>query len=128
MFFLIQKPYGLSSFSAIAHLRKKFGIKKIGHTGTLDPLATGLLLVATDNSTKLISYIDKARKSYVFTVRLDGSTPSYDLDTPVEYLDVDIVEKARTTLTKEIIEHTIQTYFFGKIEQIPPSYSAIRLQ
>jgi len=128
MFFLIHKPHGLSSFSAIAHLRKKFGIKKIGHTGTLDPLATGLLLVATDNSTKLISYIDKARKSYVFTVRLDGSTPSYDLDTQVEYLDADIIEKARTTLTEEIIERIIQMYFFGKIEQIPPSYSAIRLQ
>lgn len=93
MFFLIHKPLGLSSFSAIAHLRKKFGIKKIGHTGTLDPLATGLLLVATDNSTKLIPYIDKARKTYIFTVRLDGSTPSCDLDTPVEYVNPIILEQ-----------------------------------
>ncbi|EKD30382.1 MAG: tRNA pseudouridine synthase B [uncultured bacterium (gcode 4)] len=128
MFFLIHKPLGLSSFSAIAHLRKKLGIKKIWHTGTLDPLATGLLLVATDNSTKLISYIDKARKTYVFTVHLDGQTPSCDLDTDIEYLDSALLEKARLTLTKETIEKTIQTYFSGKIEQIPPSYSAIRLQ
>lgn len=99
MFLLVQKPLGLSSFSAIAHLRKKFGIKKIGHTGTLDPLATGLLLVATLNSTKLISYIDKARKTYIFTVRLDGSTPSYDLDTPVTYLDTHVLEQAKLTLT-----------------------------
>ncbi len=128
MFLLIQKPIGLSSFSAIAHLRKKFGIKKIGHTGTLDPLATGLLLVATLNSTKLISYIDKARKTYIFTVRLDGSTPSYDLDTPVTYLEPHILEHARISLSKEEIETTIQKYFRGMITQIPPSYSAIRLQ
>ncbi|MDD5197776.1 MAG: tRNA pseudouridine(55) synthase TruB [Candidatus Gracilibacteria bacterium] len=128
MFFLIQKPLGLSSFSVISHLRKKFGIKKVGHTGTLDPLATGLLLMATGNSTKLIPYIDKARKTYVFTVRLDGQTPSCDLDTPVEYLDSTLLEQARGTLTQETIEKTVQTYFSGKIEQIPPSYSAIRLQ
>ena len=128
MFFLIHKPLGLSSFSAIAHLRKKFGIKKIGHTGTLDPLATGLLLVATDNSTKLIPYIDKAQKTYIFTVRLDGSTPSCDLDTPVEYVNPIILEQARDTLTQETIEKIIGVHFSGKIEQIPPSYSAIRLQ
>ncbi|OIP53071.1 tRNA pseudouridine(55) synthase TruB [Candidatus Gracilibacteria bacterium CG2_30_37_12] len=128
MFYLIHKPIGISSFSAISHLRKKFGIKKIGHTGTLDPLATGLLLVATGNSTKLIPYIDKARKTYVFTVRLDGSTPSYDLDTPVEYLSDSILEQAQITLTEEKIEEIIQQHFSGKIEQIPPSYSAIRTQ
>lgn len=86
------------------------------------------MLVATGNSTKLISYIDKARKTYVFTVRLDGQTPSCDLDTEVEYLDPALLEKARLTLTKEVIEKTIQTYFSGTIEQIPPSYSAIRIQ
>lgn len=94
----------------------------------MDPLATGLLLVATGNSTKLISYIDKARKTYIFTVRLDGQTPSCDLDTPVEYLDSALLEQTRLTLTEEIIEKTIQMYFSGKIEQVPPSYSAIRLQ
>lgn len=86
------------------------------------------MLVATDNSTKLISYIDKARKTYVFTVRLDGQTPSCDLDTKIEYLDPVLLEKARLTLTKEVIEKTIQTHFSGKMEQVPPSYSAIRLQ
>lgn len=127
MFFLIHKPLGLSSFSAIAHLRKKFGIKKVGHTGTLDPLATGLLLVATGNSTKLIPYIDKARKTYIFTVRLDGYTPSYDLDTPVTYLDPVLLEQARKILTEEAIGQTIRTSFSGKIEQFPPSYSALRI-
>ncbi|MDD2916628.1 MAG: tRNA pseudouridine(55) synthase TruB [Candidatus Gracilibacteria bacterium] len=127
MFFLIQKPLGLSSFSVIAHLRKRFGIRKIGHTGTLDPLATGLLLVATDNSTKLIAYIDKARKTYVFTVRLDGSTPSCDLDTEVEYVHAHILEQARTTITQEKIQKMIDIHFSGKIVQIPPVYSALKV-
>ena len=127
MFFLIQKPLGLSSFSTIAHFRKKFGIKKIGHTGTLDPLATGLLLVATGNSTKLIPYIDKARKTYIFTVRFDGCTPSCDMDTPIEYLESTILEQSRLSLTGDQIQQTIETHFSGKIQQIPPSYSALRI-
>lgn len=84
--------------------------------------------MATGNSTKLIPYIDKARKTYIFTVRLDGSTPSYDLDTPVEYLANSILEPAQKTLTKEKIQEIIQQYFSREIEQIPPSYSAIRMQ
>jgi len=128
MFFLIQKPLGLSSFSAIAHLRKKFGIKKIGHTGTLDPLATGLLLVATDSSTKLIPYIDKAKKTYIFTVRLDGSTPSCDLDTPIEYLDPVLLDHAKIVLTQARVQKIIQTFFSGVITQSPPSYSALRIK
>lgn len=99
MFFLINKPIGISSFGAIARLRKILGIKKVGHTGTLDPLASGLLLVATGNSTKLISYIDRARKTYIFTVRLDGTTPSLDLDTPVKYINPAILSQAQEKLT-----------------------------
>ena len=125
MFFLIHKPRGLSSFSAIAHLRKKFGIKKVGHTGTLDPLATGLLLVATGGSTKLISYLDKARKTYVFTARLDGWTASGDLDQPVQLLDSDVLEIARKTLTFEKIEEILRSDFLGNIKQTPPAHSAI---
>lgn len=128
MFFLIHKPLHLSSFSAIAHLRKKFGIKKIWHTGTLDPLATGLLLVATGNSTKLIPYIDRARKTYIFTVRLDGTTPSCDLDTLVQYLDRFLLDRAQKELSRESIEEVLEHSFLGKIEQIPPVYSAIRIK
>jgi tRNA pseudouridine55 synthase len=100
----------------------------VGHTGTLDPLATGLLLVATDNSTKLIPYIDKAKKTYVFTVRMDGETPSCDLDTAVKYIDKNILAQVQQDLTQDAIEKTLQLHFSGKIEQVPPSYSAIRLQ
>lgn len=84
-------------------------------------------MVATGNSTKLIPYIDKARKTYVFTVRLDGNTPSCDLDTPVKYIDPAILEQARNTLTEDDVEKILQAYFSGKIEQFPPSYSALRI-
>lgn len=127
MFFLINKPVGISSFGAIARLRKILGIKKVGHTGTLDPLASGLLLVATGNSTKLISYIDRARKTYIFTVRLDGTTASLDLDTPVEYIDPAILSQAQEKLTIWEIEKIIADEFSWVIEQIPPVYSAIRV-
>lgn len=127
MFFLINKPVGISSFGAIARLRKILGIKKVGHTGTLDPLASGLLLVATGNSTKLISHIDKARKTYIFTVRLDGTTPSLDLDTPVKYIDPAILSQAQEKLTIWEIEKIIADEFSWVIEQIPPVYSAIRV-
>ncbi|MDP2103806.1 MAG: tRNA pseudouridine(55) synthase TruB, partial [Candidatus Gracilibacteria bacterium] len=127
MFFLINKPIGISSFGAIARLRKILGIKKVGHTGTLDPLASGLLLVATGNSTKLISYIDKARKTYIFTVRLDGTTASLDLDTPVQFLDQVVLDRIGKTLTIKDIEKIIADDFSGVIEQIPPAYSAIRI-
>ncbi len=86
------------------------------------------MLVATGNSTKLIPYIDKARKTYVFTVRLDGTTPSYDLDTPVEFLNRELVEKARKNISEKDIEKILEKDFSGTIEQVPPSYSAIRLQ
>lgn len=127
MFFLIHKPHGLSSFSTIAHLRRRLGIKKIGHTGTLDPLATGLLLVATGNSTKLIPHIDKARKSYIFTVRLDGTTDSLDLDTPVVFLDPALVEAEHDKVTRERIESLLASDFSGTIRQIPPIYSALKI-
>lgn len=127
MFFLIHKSLGISSFGAIAHIRKKLGIKKIGHTGTLDPLATGLLLVATGNSTKLIPYIDRARKTYVFTTRLDGSTASGDLDTPVNFIDPEVLKAQEKIITLEYIESLLRKHFHGKIRQTPPAYSALRI-
>lgn len=78
MFYLIDKPLGISSFDVLRQMRKILGIRKMGHTGTLDPLATGLLLIATGNSTKLIRELDNVAKRYRFTVRLDGKTPSLD--------------------------------------------------
>ena len=78
MFFLIDKPIGMSSFEALKKIRKTLGIKKIGHGGTLDPLATGCMIIATEKSTKLLSLLDHASKDYIFTVKLDGKSDSLD--------------------------------------------------
>ena len=80
MFFLINKPLGFTSFDVIRKLRGMTGIKKMGHTGTLDPLATGALLIATDNSTKLISRLEMETKTYVFTVDISITSPSLDME------------------------------------------------
>lgn len=127
MFYLISKPIWISSFFAISKLRKILNIKKVGHTGTLDPLATGLLLVATGNSTKLISYLDKAKKTYIFSFNLDWYTESWDLGTPIHYLDKKLIEKTKNTISKEKIEELIKSKFLWKIIQIPPKYSAIKV-
>lgn len=92
MFYLIDKPKGITSFFALKKIRARLGVKKIGHTGTLDPLASGLLLVATENSTKLISYLEKATKTYIFTMRMDGWTESGDLEKEVQTIDSELVK------------------------------------
>jgi len=127
MFYLINKPIWISSFFAISKLRKILNIKKVGHTGTLDPLASGLLLVATGNSTKLISYLDKARKTYIFSFNLDWYTESGDLGTPIHYLDNKLIEETQKTITKDKIKNLIESKFLWKITQIPPKYSAIKV-
>jgi len=79
-FFLVDKPRGLTSFDVVRVFRKQLHTKKVGHTGTLDPLATGLLIVATDNSTKLIPYCDHHTKTYEATIKLDGNSETDDLE------------------------------------------------
>ncbi|MDD2565322.1 MAG: tRNA pseudouridine(55) synthase TruB [Candidatus Gracilibacteria bacterium] len=127
MFYLLNKHSGVTSFGIIYQLRKKFGIKKIGHTGTLDPLATGLLLVATGNSTKLIPYLDKKEKTYIFSFNINGLSPTGDLEGAIEYVDDKILKEKEKTITKELIQEIINTKFNGKITQIPPKYSAIKV-
>jgi tRNA pseudouridine55 synthase len=92
MFYLVNKPKGITSFFALKKIRTRLGIKKIGHTGTLDPLASGLLLVATEESTKLIAYLEKANKSYRFTMRMDGWTESGDLEKEVQPIDSELIK------------------------------------
>ena len=102
-------------------LRKKFGLKKIkiGHAGTLDPLATGLLLICTGKSTKTINELQGQEKEYTGTITLGGTTPSYDLETEInENYPIDHI-------TNELI-HSTTTQFIGEIEQIPPVFSALK--
>lgn len=118
MFFLIDKPIGMSSFEVLRKLRKKLNIKKIGHAGTLDPLATGCLLIATEKSTKLLSLFDGSEKEYTFTIQFDGKTESLDAGTPIFPVKYIPIEKSF---------REIEDFISSKKEQIPPKYSALHI-
>ena len=122
---LIDKPLHWTSFQAVNKLRwlikKTFKIKKIkvGHAGTLDPLATGLLIICTGKFTKKIEELQGQIKEYTGTITLGATTPSYDLETEVDQtFDTDhITEQAILNTTKQ---------FIGEIEQYPPVFSALK--
>jgi tRNA pseudouridine55 synthase len=122
---LIDKPLGWSSFQAVNKLkwaiRKKFNLKKfkIGHAGTLDPLATGLLVICTGKFTKKITEYQGQEKEYTGVFTLGATTPSYDLETEVN-------ESFSTNhITPDLIQKTT-TQFIGEIEQAPPVFSALK--
>ena len=95
-FYYIDKPTGITSFQVLREMRKILWVKKFGHSGTLDPLATGGLLVAVGAYTKLIPYVEKDSKRYHATIMLDGSSPSFDSDTEISFLSW---EKQMTFIT-----------------------------
>lgn len=122
---LIDKPLEWTSFQAVNklrwHIRKRFDIKKIkvGHAGTLDPLATGLLIICTGKQTKQISTYQGQIKEYTGTFTIGATTPSYDLETEVNQTF------STEHITKELLYKTTQQ-FLGKIQQKPPIFSAIK--
>lgn len=117
---LIDKPYKWTSFDVVKKLRYALKVKKIGHAGTLDPLATGLLLIGTGKWTKKLEQLQGLDKSYEGVIEIGKSTPSYDLETPFEsesdfgHVSKADLEAARLKLT-------------GLIEQVPPAYSAVKI-
>lgn len=120
------KPYGWTSFQVVSKVRsaisKKLHVKKmkVGHAGTLDPLATGVLIVCTGKSTKLIDELQSHTKEYIATLKLGVTTPSYDKET-----EEDAVYPTEH-ITKELVETVLQR-FIGTIEQTPPEYSAVKI-
>ncbi|QLG45671.1 tRNA pseudouridine(55) synthase TruB [Costertonia aggregata] len=122
---LIDKPLGWSSFQAVNKLkwaiRKKFNLKKIkiGHAGTLDPLATGLLLICVGKYTKKIPDFQGQTKEYTGTITLGATTPSYDLETEID--QTFSIEH----ITKPLVQEATFK-FIGEIEQIPPVFSALK--
>lgn len=122
---LVDKPLNWTSFQVVNkirwHLKRRFGLKKIkvGHAGTLDPLASGLLLICVGQWTKRISEFQGMEKEYMGHIQLGSTTPSYDLETaidttfPTEHIDAAIIEVARKT-------------FEGEQLQYPPQFSAIK--
>lgn len=119
----IDKGYRLTSFKAVAKVRylisKKIGVKKlkVGHAGTLDPLATGVLIICTGKATKKIDQLQAHTKEYVAGLKLGATTPSFDMEHPEDQTYP--VEH----ITKELVEETLQK-FVGEIRQVPPAYSA----
>ena len=125
MLFLIDKPLGWTSFNVVNkirwHLKNQTGLKKlkVGHAGTLDPLASGLLLICTGKKTKTIHELQRKKKTYTGTIFLGATTPSYDLETkidakfPIQHLSADLLYKTAKSFT-------------GEIQQYPPLFSALK--
>ncbi len=122
----IDKPYGWTSFDAVKRLRgaiqrrlrlKKF---KVGHAGTLDPLATGVLIVCTGRATRRIEELQAGSKEYVATLRLGATTPSFDLEKEID------ATYPTDHITRELVESVLPG-FTGHIMQVPPVFSAVKV-
>lgn len=122
----IDKPYRMSSFGALAHIRyvlsRRLGVKrvKMGHAGTLDPLATGVLLLCTGKATKLIDTLQAETKEYVAGLKLGATTASYDREHTVNFT------YPTKHITRELVEETLRK-FVGDIMQVPPEFSACKV-
>lgn len=120
------KPYGWTSFGLVAKVRyalcKKLGVKKlkVGHAGTLDPLATGVLVLCTGKATKLIPELQAHTKEYVATIRLGATTPSFDLEKEIDAI------YPTEHITQALVEETLKK-FIGEIYQVPPVFSACKV-
>ena len=125
-FIYINKPYRMTSFGALAYVRtrisKKMGVRRVktGHAGTLDPLATGVLILCTGQKTKEIERLQLNDKEYTATLQLGATTPSYDMEHEVDQT------YPTDHITRELIERVL-TGFVGDIQQVPPQYSACKI-
>ena len=120
------KPYRWTSFDVVGKVRwmicRRLGVKKlkVGHAGTLDPLATGVLLVCTGRATKRIEELQSGTKEYYATIRLGATTPSYDLEKPID------ATYPTEHITRQMVEQVLER-FRGRIEQVPPTFSACKV-
>ena len=119
-FVVIDKPAGMTSHDVVAGVRRVLGIRKVGHAGTLDPLATGVLLVGINEATKLIPFFDSHRKDYLATMRLGVETDTLDREGR-------IIAQQTPAVTPDEVAAVLKT-FVGEITQIPPRYSAVKFQ
>ena len=117
---LIDKPQGFTSHDVVAKLRKKLGTKKIGHAGTLDPMATGLLVLGVDSGTKLLTFLVGVDKTYEARIRLGQATVSDDAEGEIT------ATHDATAITPEQIEKVLEN-LRGEIMQVPSSVSAIKV-
>lgn len=126
MFVVIDKPYGRTSFDVVYKFRntlsRALNVKrmKVGHAGTLDPLATGVVVICTGKYTKRIEEVQKQEKVYYATLKLGETTPSYDLEKEVD------AKYPIDHITEEIVREVL-TQFEGEIKQVPPIFSAVKV-
>lgn len=124
--FGIDKPLGWTSFDAVKRLRgaiaRRTGMRKfkVGHAGTLDPLATGVLIVCTGRATKQIPLLQEGMKEYVAELTLGATTPSFDLETEID------ARYPWEHITRELVEQTLPG-FTGRVMQVPPVFSAVKV-
>ena len=125
-FIYLNKPYGMTSFGALAFVRtrisRRIGVKRVktGHAGTLDPLATGVLILCTGKKTKEIERLQLDTKEYTATLQLGATTPSYDMEHEVN------ATFPTAHITRTLIDEKLKQ-FVGDIMQVPPSYSAVKI-
>ena len=124
--FYFNKPLTWTSFNLVSRVRyslcRKLGVKKlkVGHAGTLDPLATGVMIVCTGKATKRIEEFQYHTKEYIATIQLGATTPSYDLEKEID------ATYPTEHITEEMVAETLKT-FIGEIQQIPPAFSACKV-
>ena len=125
--FLIDKPLRWTSFEVVKKIRTrlhhhlKMKHLRVGHAGTLDPLATGVLIICTGRATKRIEQLQAGVKEYIATLRLGATTPSFDLETEVD------ATMPWEHITREQVERVLAERFTGTIEQVPPAFSACKI-
>ena len=118
---VIDKPIGLTSHDVVQIIRRGTGIRRAGHTGTLDPRASGVLVVLLGPAVRLSEYVSASDKRYQATIRLGGTTDTYDSE------GIITSESPATHITEEGFDEILQTYV-GEIEQVPPPYSAVKVK
>lgn len=123
----VDKPLGWTSFDAVKRLRSELSRRlkvrklKVGHAGTLDPLATGVMIICTGRATRRIEELQSGVKEYIATIALGATTPSFDLETEID------ATFETSHITRELVADILQTRFTGEIEQIPPEFSACKV-
>ena len=118
---VVNKPAGITSHDVVNKIRRIFNTKQVGHLGTLDPLATGVLVVALNKATKLVPYLENVTKEYVVEATIGLESDTFD--------SLGVITKSvkPTNITEEIIDKTLES-FLGVSEQTPPIYSAIKVK
>ena len=117
---IVDKPAGMTSHDVISRLRRIFGTRRIGHAGTLDPLASGVMILCTGRHTKRIEELQAGRKEYIADIRLGATTPTFDRESepdthfPTEHI------------TPELVAEALKR-FVGPIDQVPPTFSAVKV-